>query len=139
MNPLFKNIPLWKNEEEVVDLSTRFFYLDDENNFEPNLFHHGMYQSYLGPLDYLTINYISDQGILISIKSYKSFLSLEISQYHLLIYLKKGLCSYCNSSEISRWKKLTLRAEQKNSIMVWCCSFKSQIGRKTYPIENEIC
>jgi hypothetical protein len=42
MNPLFKGLPLWKNQDDVIELDKRFFYLDDDNQFQPNLFHHGM-------------------------------------------------------------------------------------------------
>lgn len=35
--------PIWENKIEVPELDKKFFFLDDDNNFEPSLWHHGVY------------------------------------------------------------------------------------------------
>ena len=32
--------PVWENKFNVPELDKRFFFLDDDNNFEPSLWHH---------------------------------------------------------------------------------------------------
>ena len=41
-NEIIDGLPVWDTPEEAVDLSKRFFFLDDDNNYAPSLFHHGL-------------------------------------------------------------------------------------------------
>ena len=41
-NAIMNGMPVWDTAEEAVDLSKRFFFLDDDNNYAPSLFHHGL-------------------------------------------------------------------------------------------------
>lgn len=40
--PLFNGVAYWDKPEDVVNLSTAFFHLDDDQNFKPSLWHHGL-------------------------------------------------------------------------------------------------
>ena len=42
MLSLLDNAPLWKNKFEVPELDKMFFFLDDDNNFSPSLYHYAM-------------------------------------------------------------------------------------------------
>ena len=39
---LLDGAPVWENKIEVPELDKKFFLLDDDNNFEPSLWHHGL-------------------------------------------------------------------------------------------------
>merc|ERR1712048_948832 len=45
-NEIMNGLPVWDSAEEAVDLSKRFFFLDDDNNYQPSLFHHGLTKSF---------------------------------------------------------------------------------------------
>ena len=34
-------IPFFKDASKIVNLEKTFFFLDDDNNFNPSMFHHG--------------------------------------------------------------------------------------------------
>jgi hypothetical protein len=42
MKEVFEGLPVWKEISNVVEIDKKFFFLDDDNNYEPNLFHHGL-------------------------------------------------------------------------------------------------
>ena len=35
--------PIWSNKYDVPELDKLYFFLDDDNNFEPNIWHHATY------------------------------------------------------------------------------------------------
>lgn len=39
------NTPYWKYKHRVPEANRVYFELDDSNNFQPNILHHGMYPS----------------------------------------------------------------------------------------------
>merc|ERR1711976_689935 len=45
-NSIMNGLPVWDDPQEAVDLSRRFFHLDDDNNYQPSLFHHGLTKSF---------------------------------------------------------------------------------------------
>ncbi len=76
--------------------------MDDDNNYAPNLFHHGMYNFKLGQQGYLTIQFINDQII---------YLSISNLLYSYILKKKLKMYSYCNSSDLFINMKLTQGAE----------------------------
>ena len=42
---LIDGAPIYSNINDVVELDKKFFFLDDDHNYEPNLLHHGMYEN----------------------------------------------------------------------------------------------
>jgi len=46
---IMNGLPVWDTAEEAVDLSKRFFFLDDDNNYTPSLFHHGLTKAFPAP------------------------------------------------------------------------------------------
>lgn len=45
-------MPFFKDPNQVVELDKLYFFLDDDNNFKPNLFHHGMFIFYIKGLEH---------------------------------------------------------------------------------------
>ncbi|CAD8163471.1 unnamed protein product [Paramecium octaurelia] len=41
---LLDGAPVWENKFDVPELDKKFFFIDDDNNFEPSLWHHGINQ-----------------------------------------------------------------------------------------------
>ena len=41
---LVAGAPVYENKFDVPELDKLFFFLDDDNNYEPSLYHHGMYE-----------------------------------------------------------------------------------------------
>ncbi|CAD8118414.1 unnamed protein product [Paramecium sonneborni] len=39
---LLDGAPIWENKFDVPELDKKFFFIDDDNNFEPSLWHHGI-------------------------------------------------------------------------------------------------
>jgi len=42
---LLDGVAVWDAPTEVVDLSRKYFHLDDDQNFKPSLWHHGWYDA----------------------------------------------------------------------------------------------
>lgn len=42
VNKLLEGAPLWEKKFDVPELDKLYFFLDDDNGYEPNLWHHGL-------------------------------------------------------------------------------------------------
>ncbi|CAD8105389.1 unnamed protein product [Paramecium primaurelia] len=42
VSQLLDGAPIWENKFDVPELDKKFFFIDDDNNFEPSLWHHGI-------------------------------------------------------------------------------------------------
>jgi len=63
--------PVWENKFEVPELDKKFFFLDDDNNFQPSLWHHGLYKSLIN-LDHQSRNLSNSINMHENYKKYKT-------------------------------------------------------------------
>ncbi len=47
VNRLLNGAPLWEKKFDVPELDKLYFFLDDDNKYEPSLWHHGMLAKFL--------------------------------------------------------------------------------------------
>ena len=42
VNKLLNGAPLWSKKSDLPELDKMYFFLDDDQNYTPNLWHHGL-------------------------------------------------------------------------------------------------